>query len=57
METSALAPIIDKNSTKALIVQVLSEKPLLTLKELHAQLEKQKEIRLSSKHIKQLMKL
>ncbi|MGI6589914.1 MAG: hypothetical protein ACOX1V_04625 [Candidatus Iainarchaeum sp.] len=50
METSALAPIIDKNSTKALIVQVLSEKPLLTLKELHAQLEKQKQLSYQATH-------
>ena len=50
METSKIAPLLETNSTKSLIIKILSENQPLSLKELHAKLQKQKQLSYQATH-------
>ncbi|MDD4082600.1 MAG: hypothetical protein PHD05_04395, partial [Sphaerochaetaceae bacterium] len=44
------APLLETNSTKSLIIKILSENQSLSLKELHAKLQKQKQLSYQATH-------
>ena len=50
METSKIAPLLETNSTKSLIIKILSENHSLSLKELHARLQKLKQLSYQATH-------
>ena len=50
METGKIAPLLETNSTKSLIIKILSENQPLSLKELHAKLQKQKQLSYQATH-------
>lgn len=50
METGKIAPLLETNSTKSLIIKILSENQSLSLKELHAKLQKQKQLSYQATH-------